>query len=71
MKALADRITAMARSVRGDLHWPAWSTGETLMVALVLNDDVKLRSMGYTILEALDRVDLTVAELRAIERELE
>jgi hypothetical protein len=50
--------------------WPGWSTGEVLIVALVLNRCDVLNAMGYTIVEALDRVDLAVSDLRAIERNL-
>lgn len=69
---LASRILAMAKSVKGSSRWewPAWSTGELLMVALVLNDHDALTADGYTIVQAMDRVDLTAGELRAIERAL-
>jgi hypothetical protein len=69
---LQSRITDMARSVQDQPvgNWPAWSTGESLMVALVLNDSTALRVLGYTICEAFDRVDLTAGQLRAIEREV-
>lgn len=36
--------------------WPAWSTGEILAVALLLNDDEELTAMAYTRDEALDRL---------------
>jgi hypothetical protein len=71
--SLADRIASMARSVRPEgypVYWPAWSTGELLLVALVLNDHRSLSLMGYTMVEAFDRVDLDAATLRRIEREL-
>lgn len=48
----------------------AMSTGEALSVALVLNRPDWLKSMGYTIAEALDRIDLdTIGLLRRAERQ--
>lgn len=55
-----------------------WSTGEKLMVALVLNDSDQLKSMGYTFLEAFQRVQYGAASmsneptdwLRAVQEEL-
>jgi hypothetical protein len=35
---------------------PAWSTGERLIVALVLTDDAYLAAEGYTKAEALTRL---------------
>jgi hypothetical protein len=72
----ADRLIAygrMARHAHGKpfSDWPAWSTGETLIVALVLNRHDVLDAMSHTICEALDRVDLTVADLRFVERQLQ
>lgn len=63
----------MARAVWGKPfdQWPAWSTGETLIVALLLNRADVLDALSYTIIEAVDRIDLTIAELRAIERRLQ
>ncbi len=52
-------------------EWPAWSTGEVLTVAILLNRADVLDSMGYTMCEAFDRVDLDVRQVRAIERELQ
>jgi hypothetical protein len=69
-KGLIERITTMAKSVKGHRTWPAWSTGEVLIVAIVLNDHEMLTQEGYTIAQAYDRVDLDVATLRAIEREV-
>jgi hypothetical protein len=75
MSNQCEHIAQMARSVRGQPHWkwPAWSTGDQLIVALVLNDAGALAALSYTILEALDRVDLSLstAELRRIEREVQ
>lgn len=70
---LARNIESLATSVRGQPSsaWPAWSTGEYLMVALVLNDHAALDACSYTMVEAFDRVDLDVATLRAIERRLQ
>lgn len=70
--SLASRIYSMARAVHGkpSHRWPAWSTGERVMVALVLNDAKALHTMGYTILEAIDRADLTPAQLLRIAREV-
>lgn len=42
----------------------AWSTGEQLAVALVLDDYTHLRAMGYTIVEALQRVAGGMADPR-------
>lgn len=63
----------MARSVRGRHFdtWPAWSTGEALIVALLLNDVAALDRMSYTVIEAFDRIDLDVPTMRRIERELQ
>lgn len=74
MSELQQRILRMAASVRGNTpsdKWPAWSTGEILMVALVLNRADVLDAMSYTLVEAFDRVDLNAAELRAIERKVQ
>jgi hypothetical protein len=73
MGELAQRICRFASSVRGTPleAWPAWSTGELLMVALVLNDHAALSAMSWTIVEAFDRVDLSSAELRDIERKVQ
>lgn len=72
MSDLAQRILRMAASVRGQAYetWPGWSTGELLMVALVLDDHNALDVMGWSMIEAFDRVDLSAAELRAIERKV-
>ncbi len=72
-EGLVKRIGDMALSVRGKplSAWPAWSTGELLMVALVLNDLSALDAMSWTMVEAFDRVDLDARALRAIERKLQ
>lgn len=69
----AQRYEAMARSVWGKpfSDWPGWSTGETLTVALLLNNHAALDAMSYTMVEAFDRVDVSATELRAIERRLQ
>jgi hypothetical protein len=66
------RVLRMAAHAKGKPHeqWPAWSTGETLAVALVLNDWEALKACSYTMAEAFDRVELSAAELRSIERAL-
>lgn len=40
----------------------AWSTGEKLAVALVLDDTDYITAMGYTVLEAATRVHSGMAE---------
>lgn len=67
---LIDRITKMAKAVKGRALWPAWSTGETLMVAIVLDQPERLKDEGYSMAEAFNRVDLSLSELLAIQREL-
>ena len=39
-----------------DEPWPAWSTGEVLAVAVILRDTAMLTRLGYTEVEALDRL---------------
>lgn len=72
--AFATRVLAMARSVMGKPFedWPAWSTGEKVAVALVLNDHAALYFLGYTMAGAFDRLDgeLTVQQACRIELEL-
>lgn len=76
--ALADistisRFMAMARNVKGKTmgRWPAWSTGETLAVALILNRSDVLKAMDYTVLQAVQRVDvLDVADMEFIARQV-
>jgi hypothetical protein len=50
--------------------WVAQSTGERLAVALALNRPDWLASMGYTIAEAIDRVDDWIPLVRPVERSL-
>jgi hypothetical protein len=76
MNAGADRLIAyarMARHVHGKpfADWPAWSTGETLIVALVLNRHDVLDAVSHTMCEAFDRADVSRADLRFIERQLQ
>lgn len=63
----------MARDARGRRYdeWPAWSLDETLIVALVLNRADVLDANSWTIVEAFDRIELTAAELRFVERQLQ
>ena len=67
---LMQRIMRMAAAARGKSfsRWPAWSTGENLMVALVLNNHAALDAMNYSILEALERVELSPRQLQQIAR---
>lgn len=69
---LAGRILDMARTVTGRPYadWPAWSTGECLAVALVLDDGQALDCLGYTALQAVDRVsfELRVPLLLSLQR---
>lgn len=67
-----DRIVELSRAARAANTPGAMSTGEALTVALVLNRADWLAEDGYTIAEALDRVDAdTVQHLRAAERVLQ
>ena len=62
----ADRILAravVASQLPPHEPWPAWSTGEILAVALVLNRHDVITDMGYTIVRALQRVDFGVVNL--------
>jgi hypothetical protein len=59
MKDFAAGITACARFARDHNDgrpMPAWSTGERLIVALILGDQATLDSEGYTRQEALQRL---------------
>ncbi|QTD44576.1 hypothetical protein [Ottowia testudinis] len=69
---LEQRILSMARAVQHKpfRRWPAWSTGERLMVALVLDDTAALSNFGFRVLEAVDRVELTPNQLMRIAREV-
>jgi hypothetical protein len=42
--------------------WPAWSAGEVLAVAVILNDTAILDAMEYTKAEALDRLRWDIQE---------
>lgn len=58
MSTAAD-IAARARwalDLNGGHPNPAWSTGERLIVALVLNDQATLDAEGYTRQQALERL---------------
>lgn len=46
----------LVRTLRQDQPWPAWSTGEVLAVALLLDDEEQLAAMEYTRQEALERL---------------
>lgn len=64
-----EQYLGMARAVQGlpFSDWPGWSTGEKIMVALILDRFDVLQALGYSMLEAVERADLfTVAELRSI-----
>jgi len=54
----ADDITKRARlALADDGHpWPAWSTGEQLFVALVLDDTEYLADVQWTRAEAIGRL---------------
>jgi hypothetical protein len=61
---LAADITARARWARNcnDGHpKPAWSTGERLTVALVLDDQETLQDEGYTRRQAVQRLSADIA----------
>ncbi|UKE73242.1 hypothetical protein [Xanthomonas graminis] len=64
-----DRTVAVARAALKYSGPGPLSTGEALTAALVLNRHDWLTTLGYTIAEALDRVDSdTIQRLRAAER---
>ena len=67
---LGARIYEMARYCKGKpfADWPGFSTGENLMVALVLNDHQALAACHHTMAEAFYRVELSADQLRTIER---
>jgi hypothetical protein len=52
---LANAQFARTCTDRGE-PWPAWSTGEVLAVAVLLRDTAMLARVGYTEVEALDRL---------------
>lgn len=72
---LQARVLKMAKQINSKPldAWPGWSTGELLAVALVLNNHRALANLGYTIVEAFDRLDgeLSVRQLRQVERLLQ
>lgn len=53
---LATRINRMADDCEANNHPGPYSTGEKLAVAVVLDRHDWLKAMGYTILEAIDRI---------------
>ena len=64
-----DRIVGVARAARRMGETGYLSTGEALTAALVLNRGDWLARMGYTMAEAIDRVDRdTLPLLRDAER---
>lgn len=64
-----DRIIDLSRTARRDGTPGPMSTGEALTVALVLNRHDWLNDYGYTIAQALDRIDAdTIGHLRDAER---
>ncbi|WP_430335971.1 hypothetical protein [Rhodococcus sp. ACT016] len=59
IRELTDTWLTMARSVAdlpADEPWPAWSAGEVLAVALILDDAQRLQILGYTADQAVDRL---------------
>jgi hypothetical protein len=54
---LCRRIDSMARQSKDWDEVGPWSTGERLAVCLVLNRPDWLKEMGYTMLEAIDRIE--------------
>lgn len=46
----------LVHSLRDGELWPAWSTGELLAVALIVEDNDMLADLGYTRTEALERL---------------
>jgi hypothetical protein len=51
-------------------EWPAWSTGEVVAVALILNRADVLHHEGYTALQAIEAVSLDAVTLRALQRQV-
>jgi hypothetical protein len=39
-----------------DVPWPEWSTGDTLAVAVLLHDTIRLAALDFTEVEALQRL---------------
>ena len=44
------------RLTEAEAPWPAWSMGECLAVAVILDDEEELRSLSYTRAEAIERL---------------
>lgn len=66
------RIIELSKVARAAGTPGPMSTGEALTVALVLNRHDWLKEEGYTVAQALDRIDAdTVQQLRAAERALQ
>ncbi len=42
--------------------WPAWSSGEVLAVAVIIDDRDRLAAAGYTADEALERLRFDIGE---------
>lgn len=64
-----ERIVELSRTARRAGTPGPMSVGEALTVALVLNRHDWLRDEGYTMAQALDRIDAdTIQHLRAAER---
>jgi hypothetical protein len=65
VQRLLDDWLAKARHIRrlgpGEA-WPAWSFGELLAVAVILNDTDQLAALQYTLTEALDRLRYDIQE---------
>lgn len=51
--------------------WPGWSTGESLLAALVLDRADVIKAGRWTLAEAIDRVDVSPAVLLQIARGLD
>lgn len=56
MPSIAERIESMALTDREAGSIGPWSTGEKLAVCLVLDRPDWLKTMNYTMLEAVDRL---------------
>lgn len=52
----------LVRSLPDGEPWPAWSTGETLAVALIVGDEQRLADEGHTLVEALERLRYDIGE---------
>lgn len=67
-------LLAKARDAKrgGVESWRAMSTGEKLAVALVLDEAAWIHDAGYTLAEAIDRLEPDwLAALRPVERALQ